>query len=266
MKAIKSIFIILVLFFAASCDKDSENSENIIPPGKASFSVRMVDSPGAYDAVNVDVQSLRVNYNGQWVDFPLENPGIVNLLELTNGNSLILVGDTSLLPGTITEIRLLLGENNLVVVDGISYDLQTPSGQSSGYKVKMEEQALEAGRTYALVIDFDVSRSIHQTGNGKYMLKPVVQGFLETAVGQIAGTVSPANAALFVQAFNATDTVGTAIDTLSGHFLISAVNPGIYDVVFQADSGFQDTTVMAVPVVAGQITQMDTVFFSGSSR
>jgi hypothetical protein len=266
MKSFNSILILLTLLLLVSCEKDKNNSAgNNNLPDKAAFSVKMVDSPGSYDAVNIDVLSLKANYNGQWVEFPLESPGIFNLLDFTNGNSLILIGDTALLPGTITEIRLLLGESNTVVVDGISHDLQTPSGQSSGYKVKMEPQALEAGRTYVMVIDFDVNRSIHQTGNGKYMLKPVVQGFLENAVGQIEGVVMPPYGALYVQAYNLTDTVGTIIDTVSGQFLITTVMPGTFNVVFLANAGFQDTTVTGVPVVAGQITLMDTVFISGLS-
>jgi hypothetical protein len=138
MKTINLILTGMILFTLLSCNKENDGSENNTPPpGKAMLSVKMVDSPGAYDAVNIDVLSLRANYNDQWLDLPLESPGVYNLLEFTNGNSLIMIGDTALPPGTITELRLLLGENNTVVVDGVSHDLQTPSGQSSGYKVKM---------------------------------------------------------------------------------------------------------------------------------
>jgi hypothetical protein len=87
-------------------------------------------------------------------------------------------------------LRLILGTNNTVVIDGISYELKTPSGQISGYKIKMDPQPLELGGLYRLIIDFDVSVSVHETGNGKYMLKPVVRGYLEPVVGAIAGTIS----------------------------------------------------------------------------
>lgn len=266
MKTLNLILVVTILFFMASCEKDENGGENIVPNGKAMLSVKMVDSPGAYDAVNIDVLRIRANYNGQWVDFPLESPGIYNLLEFINGNSLIMIGDTALLPGSISEIRLVLGSNNTVIEDGMTYDLQTPSGQSSGYKVKMDPQVLEAGRTYVIVIDFDVSRSVHQTGNGKYMLKPVVHGYLQAAVGQIAGTVMPPAGSIYVQAFNLADTIGTVVDTLSGEFLLSAVPPGSYAVTFFANTGYNDTTIVEVPVIAGQVTVMDTVFISGQQR
>jgi len=258
MKTRGLIFVLIAIVALVSCNKD-EGSNNNPNGSKATLSVKMVDNPGAYDAVNIDVVGLNVNYNGQWTEFPLESPGIYNLLSLTNGNSLLLIGDTALAPGSVTEIRLLLGVNNSVIVNGLPFELQTPSGQSSGYKVKMDAQVLEAGRTYALVLDFDVNRSVHVTGNGKFMLNPVVHGFLETAVGQIAGEITPAGAALYVQAYNDADTVGTYIDSLSGEFLFGAVLPGLYHVTFTATGNYSDTTVIGVPVVAGEITQMGTI-------
>ena len=160
----------------------------------------------------------------------------------------------------MTEIRLVLGDDNSVIFDGESYELQTPSGQTSGYKIKMDPQILAEGRFYDLVIDFDVSRSVHQTGNGKYMLKPVVRGYLEAAVGGIAGIVVPPAGAFYVEAVNLTDTAGTMIDLITGEFLIGAALPGSYNVTFFANPGYSDTTIFGVDVFVGQVTQMDTLF------
>lgn len=95
---------------------------------------------------------MEANMGNGWVVFPVENPGIYNLQEFTNGNTLLLIGDTNIAPGTMTELRLILGINNTVVMDGISYELTTPSGQTSGYKIKMGTQNMETGRMYRLVI------------------------------------------------------------------------------------------------------------------
>jgi hypothetical protein len=93
-----------------------------------------------------------------------------------------------------------------------------------------------------------------------------VQGYLEDAAGQISGVVMPPNGSLYAQATNATDTVGTVVDTLTGQFLFGAVMPGVYDVTFTANAGFSDTTVVGVPVVAGEVTVMDTVFMAMQVR
>jgi len=264
MKIISKLLILSMLVIVAACNKDNESGG---PEGGGSkkhpvIGVKLVDMPAGYDAVNIDIIQMKARIDSNWIELPVQNPGVYNLLEFTNGNSLLLIGDTSVAPGVMTELRLVLGSNNTVVVDGISYELKTPSGQTSGYKVKMDPQSLEPGGVYSIVIDFDVSVSVHQTGNGKYMLKPVVRGYLENALGSIQGVVFPPNGAFYVEALNVNDTAGTVIDTLTGQFLISTVVTGTYDVIFHATPNFSDTTIMGIPVQAGQTTVMDTVFIA----
>lgn len=252
MKTLSKLFILAILVILSACDKNNDSNNPV-------FSVKLVDAPAGYDAVNVEILYMEANMGNDWVEFPVENPGVYNLQEFTNGNTMLLIGDTSIAPGVMTELRLILGTNNSVVVDGISYELKTPSGQTSGYKIKMDPQPLEPGGLYRLVIDFDVSVSVHQTGNGKYLLKPVVRGYLETAIGGIAGTIVPPASAYYVEALNTTDTTGTLIDQVTGEFLVGTAVPGTYDVTFYANSGFSDTTIGGIVVIAGYITQMGIV-------
>jgi hypothetical protein len=253
MKKLSILVILALLAFLAACDKNNDSKDNPV------FAVKLTDAPAGYDAVNVEILYMEANMGNGWVEFPVENPGVYNLQEFTNGNTMLLIGDTSIAPGTMSELRLILGTNNTVVVDGISYELKTPSGQTSGYKIKMDPQPLELGGLYRLIIDFDVSVSVHETGNGKYMLKPVVRGYMETAVGALAGTIIPPAGAYYIEALNNTDTTGTLIDPVTGEFLIGTAMPGTYNVTFYANPGFSDKTIGDVVVVAGYITQMVTV-------
>lgn len=256
MKRITWFLCVAALLAAATgCNKEDE------PLGTAVFRVKMVDAPAAYDAVNVEILSMKAKIDSAWIELPVAVPGVYDLLDFSGGNSVLMIGDTALTAGTMTELRLILGSNNTVVVDSVTYDLTTPSGQTSGYKVKMDPFQMVSGGVYNLVIDFDANKSVHQTGNENYMLKPVVTGYLETALGGIVGDISPVNAAWWVEASNATDTAGTAIDTATGQFLISTVPPGTYNVTFTANPGFGDTTLTGVVVVAGQVTQVGTVVF-----
>lgn len=252
-------FSMLVILIACNEENDPYNDDNNDNKANPVLSVKLVDALSGYDAVNIDILFMKAKIDSDWVDFPVENPGVYNLQEFINGNSLLMIGDTSLSPGVITELRLILGEDNTVVVDGESFELKTPSGQTSGYKIKMDPQPLESGGIYSLVIDFDVSESVHQTGNGKYMLKPVVRGYLETAIGGISGVVEPPDGAYYVEATNVTDTAGTLIDQLTGEFLIGTVIPGTYDVTFYANPAFSDSTISGIVVSAGEITLMDTI-------
>ena len=256
MKTLSKLLIIAILAILAACNNNKDADD---PAANPVFSVNLVDAPAGYDAVNVEILFMEANMGNGWVEFPVAQPGIYNLLEFTNGNTLLLIGDTSIAPGVMTELRLILGTNNSVVVDGISNELQTPSGQTSGYKIKMDPQTLEPGGLYRLVIDFDVSASIHQTGNGKYMLKPVIRGYLVTAIGAITGTIVPPAGAYYVEALNSTDTTGTIINQLTGEFLIGTAMPGTYNVTFYANPGFTGRTITGVVVSAGNITQMGIV-------
>ena len=255
MKNFSKLIILALVAFLGACNND--DSDN--PGANPVLSVKLVDAPAGYDAVNVEILSMSANMGNGWIDFPAENPGIYNLLDFTNGNTLLLIGDTAIAPGAMTELRLILGTDNSVIVDFNTYELQTPSGQTSGYKVKMDPQVLEPDGLYRLVIDFDVNESVHATGNNKYMLKPLVRGYLETAVGVITGSIAPPAGAYYVEALNTTDTAGTYIDLLTGSFLISTAMPGTYDVTFYANPGFTDKTISNVVVIAGQVTQMGVV-------
>jgi hypothetical protein len=253
MRTLSKLLIIAILAVMVACDKNDDPKENPV------FTVKLTDAPAGYDAVNVEILSMEANMGNGWVEYPVVDPGVYNLLDFTNGNTLLLIGNTTVEPGVMTELRLILGTNNSVIIDNISYELQTPSGQTSGYKIKMDQQPLEPGGLYRLVLDFDVSESVHPTGNGKYMLKPVIRGYLETAIGSIAGTIVPVVGAYYVEALNLTDTCGTFIDDVSGDFLITTAMPGTYNVTFYANPGYSNKTVGGVVVSAGNTTQMGVV-------
>jgi hypothetical protein len=145
------------------------------------------------------------------------------------------------------------------VVDGVVCELKTPSGQTSGYKVKMDVQPLSSGVVYSLVLDFDVNKSVHPTGNGKYILKPVIRGYLETAIGKLSGNISPVNGAYYVMASNAVDTAGTYINEIDGTFLLTTLVPGTYNVHFYANQNYLDKEIPGIIITAGQTTALGTI-------
>lgn len=253
----RTIFLAaMVLITGAGCNKDEPARP---PAANPVLSVKMVDAPSGYDAVYVEVIGLEANTGNGWTSWTPDNSGVYNLLTFINGNSLALMQDRVMTPCTISELRLILGTNNTVVIAGVAYELTTPSGQTSGYKVKMDPQTLIAGGVYHLVLDFNTEKSIHETGNGKYMLNPVVSGYLQTSVGSVAGRISPVNGAWYSEACNETDTAGTYINPVTGQFLIEVVLPGYYAVTFSPNSGYYEKTIPGVAVLAGQTTQVGTI-------
>lgn len=250
------IFILLGLTLLTSCNKDKDSNPQ---PGNATISIKLGDSPAGFDAVNVEILKVNVNINGSWHEYAVATPGIYNLLQFTNGNTLLLLDSTSVASGSVSELRLILGDNNSIVVDGFTLELKIPSGQSSGFKVKMESQPLLSGVAYSLILDFDVNKSVHPAGSNKYILNPVVRGYLETTLGKLSGTISPVNSAYYIMATNDADTAGTYINQTDGFFLITTLNPGTYSVHFYANPPYLDKDIFPVVIVAGQTLELGTI-------
>lgn len=263
------LFIGLFSFLAFSCEDINTSGPD---GGKGQMNISLTDAPADYQEVNIEVQELRIHYtptgddtttsDGQWIDLPVE-PMTVNLLELTNGVDTLL-SSAELDPGSYKELRLILGDNNTVMVDSALEDLKVPSGQQSGYKIKFNTE-LEAGEELDVVIDFDAGRSVHKAGkSGKYILKPVLKAFVEDddETGSIAGAVEPAEADPFVYAIMDDDTTGTQADE-NGEFLLQGLEGGQYDLSIEpTDEAHADTTLTDITVEGGDQTDLGTITLS----
>src|SRR6516225_2141809 len=124
-----SISTIILLF--VSCARNQQSSQ----AGSARLQVRLTDSPFP-DAkeVWVDVRQIEVIYSDGSHPIVLNgaHPGMYNLLDFTNGRDTLLA-DATISPGTISQIRLILGDNNYIITRaGNQLALTTPSGQESG--------------------------------------------------------------------------------------------------------------------------------------
>jgi hypothetical protein len=154
------------------------------------MSVYLVDGPATFDKVYLDIQSVQVKAStdaseNDWQTLNIGRKGIYNLLDFKNGLDTLL-GTIVLPAGHISQVRLVLGTNNNVVIGGVSFPLTTPSAQQSGLKLNINAD-LTAGVDYRLWIDFDAARSIVQTGAGSYILKPVIRTFTQAESGAIKG-------------------------------------------------------------------------------
>ncbi len=220
----------------------------------------LTDAPAMYDAVFIDIKEVQVNSGSDsssgWVSLGLIRPGIYNLLDFSNGIDTLLA-DARIPSGKLSQVRLILGTNNSVVIDSVSYELKTPSAQTSGLKLKVNE-TLQPDIEYTFHLDFDAARSIVSTGSGKYNLKPVIRVFTEAISGAVSGVVRPQEARPFVFLVAGSDTILSIADT-NGNFKLMGVPAGSYAVKFEPTNGLATKTVTGVTVTNGQVTKMDTV-------
>jgi hypothetical protein len=254
-------FIILAGLLFATCGKQDNNGEDPppLPDENAFLNIRLTDAPAGYDAVYIEILQTGAFIDDTWYDFEILNPGIYDLLSLANGNTLLMVQGAEVPSGHLSQMRLVLGENNTIVFGGETFELKTPSGQTSGYKAKIESD-ITGPNTFLVVIDFDAERSIVQTGNGKYNLKPVLRAYLSSETGQIAGTVSPSESGYYAMAYNSnSDTSGTLIEPGDGSFLLGGIYQGIYTVEILANEGWQDKVIPNVGVSEGNTTVLGVI-------
>ena len=240
------------LFFN-SCKEDDNVS------GDSFLSVRMTDTTADYDSVIIDIQAVEIKTASASGIMLNVNPGMYNLLDFSNGND-TLIASANVPAGLVTQIRLILGSNNYVVIGGVRFDLTTPSAQQSGLKLNLHTN-LVAGIDYTLLLDFDAGRSIVTTGSGSYILKPVIRVVSVAASGSIAGEViPPAALPVLAKAYNVTDTLSSFTDS-TGHFLIRGVPAGTYTLVLGPQFPYIPDTLNNISVSVGSLTDIGLINF-----
>jgi hypothetical protein len=271
MKFLKQITSIIVLLLVLSCgDSDSSNTTET-----AKVSVRLVDDPGDYQNVFVEVIDVMVKYDGGsndendddsgWESLGIINPGVYDLLELTGGLNLELVDDEEIETGTIKQIRLILGEDNSVVLEGETEarPLNTPSAQQSGLKV-MINQAILAGFNYDFILDFDVDESIVMAGNsGNINLKPVLRASLEVNSGTLVGNVTNLDVAVEVTVDNGQGLTASTMIDAAGNFEIPGLPAGFYSVIVTPDPNaiplYQVLIIENVEIIIGSVNTLEVI-------
>lgn len=256
--------ITFVSLYFVGCDNKSNDSSQT-----SAITVRLVDAPGDYKEVNIDVRDIMIKNTTDsgdqgWVSIGNTPTGgkIYNLLNLTGGVSLMLA-DTLIPSAYLGQVRLLLGDKNtLVLKDGTIKPLSTPSAQQSGLKLKVN-QTLLGGVSYDFLMDFDADHSVVKAGNsGIYNLHPVVRVTTAATSGVIKGTISNITVAKQVLASVqvGTETVSTYTNA-EGVFQMNGVPPGTYIVTLTPDptSGLLVKTIPDVIVVNGTVTNMGSI-------
>lgn len=250
MKKLLSVAFLGLCIGLSACNKNESGSE------MTRVSVKLTDGPGAYDAVFLSIKEVRILSSEGESSLAVDTKPF-NILKFRMGKD-TLIASKDVPSGRLQEVRLVLNDTgNSVVINGITYPLTTPSGQSSGVKLKVNE-TLESGVAYTMLLDFDAAKSIVQTGNGKYILKPVIRAIPNAVSGAITGTISPAAASPKIYAIAGTDTLGTISDA-AGKFWFPGVAAGTYKVEIIPVSPYVNKTISDVVVVTGSTKDLGTI-------
>ena len=161
MKNIKIILLAIILLIISSCKKDSE---------QANMSVYLQDAPAAsFEKIKVELKAIEIysDVDGAWVTLTVNNT-VYDLLTLDSIHPAYL-GKMTIRGGTISQIRLVIGTQNSVIVGGIEHPLLLDPADLDKLKISIKEN-IKDGSSYKLTIDFKASESIHEN-SGTYHLK-----------------------------------------------------------------------------------------------
>jgi hypothetical protein len=251
MRYVTTLILGLSLLMAnfSSCDKEatepSVKNGNII--------VHLTDAPVDFDAVNITFSEISVHLDSEWVTIDMESDSTVNLLDWTNGKSMIL-GQDEVPAGHYTQVRLKIKAAE-IIVDNETFPLDVPSGAQTGLKLGFNF-TVDPGSTYELVLDFNVNKSIVTTGPMKdpkgYKLKPQIRVISKAVSGSISGMVTNPGDQPTAYAIQGSDTTtSTLVDISSGYFILSYLPDGSYTVAIE-DMTEKSGVKTDVGVVAGQ--------------
>jgi len=171
----KKIFVIISILLVISTGFFS----GCIQSGEGILVLKITDDPDYnISEALVNISEVRVHYAGinktdtndtfgEWRTIVNESKTF-DLIALQNVSELF--GTANLTAGWYTQIRLYI-ESVFVTIDGVQYELDIPSKN-----IKLVSPfSIQDGQITILTLDFDVQKSVHETGNGKYSFKPTIK-------------------------------------------------------------------------------------------
>ena len=159
---------VFILLLAAGCTQNGNNATQT--QGRAVFTVADAAADmGAVTSVKVTVDSLEVqNTSGGWITVS-SSPQTYDLMQLRASGMQSLLADTNLENGTYGQVRMIISKVMVTDSSGV-HEAKLPSGVLKivgGFTVSPNS-------TVAVNFDFLADQSLHVTGNGQYILAPVV--------------------------------------------------------------------------------------------
>lgn len=267
MKNIKLLFYLstLVLILSLpfiSCNKELSSSPGKmpVPAGKNELQIMLTDDPSLiFDSIFIDIQRLEVKVeradgSEHWDTLSIRT-GVYNILRFRNGLDTLLA--TGYVPdGEIEKIRITLGNNNSVVLSGVTIPLTLHHNQIT-VNIDGDVDHLDPDHL-RLWLDFDGHGSI-RFHNGRLELDLRIGHFSHHNSGELEGKIKPSNAfPVLVRAVSGTDTL-IAIPEHDGEFKIRGIRSGTVNLIINPSNGYRDSIISNIQIRRGDDTELGTI-------
>ncbi|MDX5338829.1 MAG: DUF4382 domain-containing protein [Cyclobacteriaceae bacterium] len=253
-----SLFFIGIAF---SCTGPDESP-------KALVNIFLIDAPAQWDSVVVEIQGVELEFvpNGregsiESIYFPYELEDKEIDVSRLVGGTVLQVGREEMNLGTITGAKLRIGTKNTLFQGDKGYPLALPQGQTE-YSAPIHVDLLP-GISYDLIVDFDLEKSIKQTGSSPltFDFNPTIRITSDIGNGDIQGTISPTTLSPAIFAIRGTDSISTHMNS-SGTFLFR-VPAGTYNLYIDPkNSGYNPSSIQNVVVEEKKRTNLDRITLS----
>jgi hypothetical protein len=171
--------LLATMLLLSSCAKDSQTANmriKLMTTNTGNTQPVMEKDLSTLTAVNLDIRQVEMHYAHppyNWFALPC-HAGIYNLLDITDDGTVVLMNDTELPQGTVTQFRWILGPDNTVTVGGHVYPLKVPSGEESGLKINLKGD-IHFDHWIEVRLIFDPQHSMVEQGTGGFILTPVLE-------------------------------------------------------------------------------------------
>jgi hypothetical protein len=165
---------LLTLFLMTSCSNEleTETFEN-----SSLITVKLQGVPSVYSEANLEVIDVKIRVLEDeldpeaWVSLNPVNTGIHDLTKITDDTVVTLVDFEEIPSEFIYNIKLVFGDDNSVVENGLEYvlDINAACNNSS---INVVEKQLISNKVYDFVLVFDTDNSIEMSSEGHANLNP----------------------------------------------------------------------------------------------
>jgi hypothetical protein len=232
MKNKPLLLILITALSVFSCSKNNSGGNNggggnSNTKGKIEF--KLTDDPYLYKYFKIDIDKLEYNSSSDpsitsgWVEVPLINKGIIDIIQYSNGRELPL-GSLELLPATVRQLRLKFGTRNSFGINTFPFggttsffDMELHPSLANGLIIPFTIN-VQRNATNRIYFDFDALKSRIQTGSTTFQLLPSVRVFEANSSSALEGTVQPIEARTYVRVIYLNHTSpGDYTDTAYGY-------------------------------------------------